>query len=143
MRYGWIVFLLACSRSTVAPPDAETPADASDPCSHPAVPGIHICCGKPGEVVGSNCVSRQFVDDNLAHCIPEGSSFDAKNSSLGVFCCAGLTRIEESFPTEAGGDPNLPGCAFGPPSIKRCSKCGDGVCGAAENRCNCPDDCHP
>jgi hypothetical protein len=134
---------VACSRSGISNMDAVVP-DALDPCTHPAVPGVHICCGNPGEIQSSNCVPRSLIDDNLAHCVQEGSGFDAKNSSLGLFCCAGLTRIEDYFPVEAGApDPALPpGCGSGPPSGKLCSKCGDGVCGApTENRCNCAADC--
>jgi hypothetical protein len=43
-------------------------------------------------------------------------------------------------PPELDGLP--PGCDdVGPPSILVCLRCGDGVCGTAENYCNCAADC--
>jgi hypothetical protein len=138
----------ASGPSAVAPDGSadasSSSSDASDPCTHPAVPGLRVCCGQPGELAGSNCVPRQVIDDNLAHCVTEGQTFDAKMSSLGLFCCSGLTRSEAYFTTDAATspDPTLPaGCGSPPPSIKICTRCGNGVCGDGENRCNCPADC--
>ena len=146
-----ITAALACSKSDKPPnPGDATVADTAHDvesadalCRHPAVPETRICCGMPDEVEFINCYPRQLIEDNLANCVTEGRSFDAKFSGFGLFCCAGLTRIEDHFPTEAGaGRPDLPaGCAGGPPGSKRCTKCGDGTCGPGENRCNCPDDC--
>jgi hypothetical protein len=119
--------------------------DASDPCSDPIVPGVHICCGRPGEAQGENCIARSTIDFNLAHCVQEGLAFDAKDRSVGLFCCQGLQQIEYWFPADAdggGGEPGLPiNCSSGPVSAVRCTKCGDGSCGPGENRCNCPMDC--
>jgi hypothetical protein len=71
-------------------------------------------------------------------CIPEGESFlDYPGAPE---CCDGLTligldRVEPNFqlcvpPT--GGANERSG---------RCTRCGDGICTAPENKCNCPEDC--
>jgi hypothetical protein len=120
--------------------------DASpDVCGFDSLPATPICCGRPGEVVGNNCFDKAAIEENLNHCIHEGVGFDGRRMQLGVLCCPGLTTLSAYETTDASvGDPGLPaGCLIGGLGIKVCGRCGDGVCGPAENYCNCPADCHP
>jgi hypothetical protein len=142
MKFGLLTFLVPFALSCAAGVP-QMDGRSEDLCTNPLVPGTRICCGMPGERRGSNCVARETIEYNLAHCITEGDAFDAKNSSLGVFCCSGLSRLDEIIPAMPGntteGAP--PGCGFGPVSLKRCTRCGDGECGKGETHCNCPGDC--
>lgn len=71
-------------------------------------------------------------------CIPEGETFlDYPGAPE---CCAGLTLIGLDR-----AEPNFQICV--PPTggadegSGRCTHCGDGICTAPENKCNCPEDC--
>jgi hypothetical protein len=126
----------------ILPSDKDATRDA--PCFDDAAPGIRICCGQPGEVVGSNCADWDQIQRNLGRCIGEGAVFDAKEVAYGLNCCSGLDRLDLVDSTDgASRYPGLPsGCDFsGPVSLKLCARCGDGTCGDGENRCNCPKDC--
>jgi len=107
--------------------------DAS--CQSDAFPNVRICCGLPNDVPGGNCILESTLKMNEATCVPEGSAFDLKDSSLGMHCCMGLTTV--STATELGDGT----CQRGPISAAICEACGDGVCKSGENRCNCPTDC--
>lgn len=65
-------------------------------------------------------------------CVPEGGSIplipDAPE------CCEGLVQIPCDSPDEYGFCQWCSGAAF-------CAKCGNEICGPAENLCNCPKDC--
>lgn len=52
-------------------------------------------------------------------------------------CCAGLTEITPI--SKFDSNCNQRKIIGGPTSV--CTKCGNGVCGARENACNCPEDC--
>jgi hypothetical protein len=62
-------------------------------------------------------------------------------------CCVGLTRIAASAPVDDTGTGSVaaglpPQCSVvAPDAGQECTQCGDGACGAGENRCNCPVDC--
>lgn len=61
-------------------------------------------------------------------------------------CCDGLQRLSSVVVGEKespASDGLSEGCDHGgsPPSLLTCSDCGNGVCDAVENRCNCPQDC--
>lgn len=53
-------------------------------------------------------------------------------------CCDGLRPLKKSVRTVNGW-----GCSVPENDEKRyvCTRCGDGICGRAENSCNCPHDC--
>jgi hypothetical protein len=100
------------------------------------IEGYPVCCGQPGEIMGGNCLPRQSVEQNLAHCLGEGSAFDLKDRSLGVHCCTGLVA------TPAAISVTRQTCSTPPISLAVCLPCGDGVCQVTEDRCSCPADCH-
>ena len=50
-------------------------------------------------------------------------------------CCRNLQEIPNSFPDSENGCIGIPDGSF------FCTHCGNNTCGAAENFCNCPDDC--
>jgi hypothetical protein len=100
------------------------------------IEGYPVCCGRPGELMGGNCLPRQSVEQNLAHCLGEGSAFDLKDRSLGVHCCTGLV------PAPAAMSVTRQTCSTPPVSLAVCLPCGNGVCQASEDRCSCPADCH-
>ena len=94
--------------------------------------GSYRCC-LPGE--GTTCC--EGVHNNLCYgyggfrgqCIAEGGGFDGKDSC--ALCCPGLIRGNIA-------------CVDSPDFVASgfvCILCGDGVCGAAEDECNCPADC--
>lgn len=123
-------------------------SDASEaavgPCSIDALPGVHICCGRPGEIQGTNCVSLSTVEFNRLHCVNEGGGFDLKDRSLGLECCDGLVAVHSSAQQIPVG-PVQPDasvvCLDGPVGSAVCLKCGNGVCDPGENSCNCQSDC--
>jgi len=49
-------------------------------------------------------------------------------------CCDGLIKVPCDAPDAEGKCQLCAGASI-------CTKCGDGVCGVGENKCNCPDDC--
>lgn len=76
------------------------------------------------------------------NCIAEGETYSAKAGE--ARCCEGLVFLDSVGPSEDGsGIDGLPaGCLpDGPPDIKQCLPCGNGVCDPDEDYCNCPDDC--
>lgn len=103
--------------------------------------GTRVCCGAAGEIPGQNCVPPQPEGGVYGRCLKEGEELEAK--VIGGVCCKGLSAIDVEIETDAGYQGYPMGCGPGdaPPSVKVCARCGDGVCGAAENRCNCPSDC--
>jgi hypothetical protein len=72
------------------------------------------------------------ADCNTTACTAEGRT---KSMSM-PDCCAGLKSILNQIPAgdgTCGGVPN-DGSVI-------CANCGNGICGAGENKCNCPADC--
>jgi hypothetical protein len=61
----------------------------------------------------------------------------------GAQCCEGLVVASQDVETDEVIDGYPPGCGPGtaPPSVMICLECGNGVCEAGENRCNCATDC--
>lgn len=80
-------------------------------------------------------------------CHGEGEDYSAHVRS--ARCCSGLLSVSlDLIPMDdyAGSDAQYypEGCGSArdvPPDMMVCIACGDGACGAAENFCNCPDDC--
>src|SRR5689334_16657832 len=75
------------------------------PCSSDAVPGLKICCGRPGEVVGSNCASWDEIQFNLTHCVKENDNYDGKEQPYGAHCCEGLVALNDFIATDSGTQP--------------------------------------
>jgi hypothetical protein len=68
-------------------------------------------------------------------CVAEGQQIGAKVVGAPTTCCEGLAPIPVRVPADNGT------CSVAPPDVQVCTRCGDGVCGSGENRCNCPGDC--
>jgi hypothetical protein len=114
--------------------------------------GVYLCCG---EGQGRSCCPPEMLPDPAAGrsakcfqyggvrgaCTGAGETLEAKD--ICSTCCPGLKRIEMLVPAEAGpisvSDASCTDDA--PPSVFRCTACGDGTCGDGENVCNCPEDC--
>lgn len=103
------------------------------------------CCG-----YGSSCVSPEgweiFPDLRTCEaplkCANEGETIAIIPKPTGTnnylspsTCCTGLKAINQSTVVGDGS------CRAPLPEILICRKCGDGVCGTGENKCNCPEDC--
>lgn len=71
-----------------------------------------------------------------APCVSEGDGYDLKLGLEGP-CCDGLTPVNTT--AAPGEDGSCQVEDLNPAKV--CVACGDGACGAAENRCNCPEDC--
>ena len=85
-----------------------------------------------GSYVSRVAPSCKFAPCPTTSCIKEGQS----GSYAGQVseCCAGLSAITNQ--TVIGSS-----CSTVSGTIFVCAKCGDGVCGLGENKCNCPQDC--
>jgi hypothetical protein len=69
---------------------------------------------------------------NIEECIKEGEEGEIYPGAPS--CCAGLSGITCDEPDENG---NCQSCS----ETFICTNCGNGECGDAENKCNCPTDC--
>jgi hypothetical protein len=127
-------FVLACGNNS-ADPARRTPAGTKTaPTTAATKAKESSCCDgyeqgacfKYGGVYGS--------------CNAAGVGFDAKIEC--ALCCDGLTRATPMIETDDAFDGYPKGCGpTAPPSWFVCIACGDGKCGAGENRCECPEDC--
>ena len=89
------------------------------------------CSSGPGSTMAdSNCA-------NVGETINTPLSTDRKGPTA---CCAGLTPDDGYMKSDAQGDCPKP-IPHPLPAMEICIKCGDGVCGSGENKCNCPQDC--
>lgn len=125
----------ACGNHAAAPSPAAPKADAGALARADAVPlsVVRICGKRPDDRPGMNCIPPVLSEQNRPACRAEGMDIDGKD--IGGACCPGLSAVAATGPGSAG-------CTrIAPPSIQVCVRCGDGVCGAGENRCNCPKDC--
>jgi len=118
-------FVLACSKKS-GDNDSKDTGGWED--------GVYHCCDE-GE--GTSC----FEYGGVYHaCREAGEEFEAKIEC--ALCCDGLTRAEPLMETDDVLDGYPKGCGpVAPPSVFVCVACGDGTCGAGENRCVCPEDC--
>ncbi len=104
------------------------------------------CCA-PGE--GTACCTGMKQGTCFRHggiygdCRKAGEEIEGK--VICAECCPGLSRqgiyaLEDKWPPAVDHLPE--GCDLDAPvSLGICILCGDGVCGAGENFCNCPQDC--
>jgi cysteine-rich repeat protein len=81
---------------------------------------------------GDGCSSICEIEEEQ-ECIPEGGSGPVIPD--GMSCCLGLVSIGCDVPDQSGI------CSQGCVGAFYCTMCGDDVCGAGENKCNCPEDC--
>jgi|GEM_PF-3590870 len=89
--------------------------------------------------IGTSDSLGTFLDNVSVRCIPAGPSCIPEGGSAAVVpgaleCCPGLTAIGCSAPDEFGVCQECVGAFY-------CTKCGNGICGLGENKCNCPQDC--
>jgi hypothetical protein len=91
---------------------------------------------KPQETCGNGACRFGETATNCAadcgaktNCAKEGETMSVN----GRQCCAGLSAVAGSLWNGK--------CVVPPGGFRTCLKCGDGVCGASENECNCPGDC--
>ena len=92
--------------------------------------GTRTCCGRPGEIQGSNCVPRDLAEKQSTGCVAEGNQRSGK--TFDPPCCEGLVQVALTVDKQE--------CASAP-DANVCAKCGDGTCGLGEDTCNCPADC--
>jgi hypothetical protein len=78
----------------------------------------------------SSSTSTSSSSNSSEECVAEGQV-----AGLGHLCCSGLKIIGYENP-----DPNGV-CRYGYGGGGYCTTCGNGVCSAGENKCNCPSDC--
>lgn len=80
--------------------------------------------------IGQDAESAKFVVYS-GDCIGEGE----KGSIMdGDVCCGILQKVSNSYPSDGL-------CVAVTDGSFICTNCGDGGCGLAENKCNCPEDC--
>ncbi len=73
-------------------------------------------------------------------CLPETDCLmEGESGTIGEdHCCSGLTEVEGLYPLATDSvDDCKPGCE----NCFYCTRCGNDICGEAENYCNCPHDC--
>jgi len=123
--------------ATAAGGAAPVPGDASYVEGQGYQQGVYQCCAQ-GE--GRSCCDQTAAKcfeygGPSGGCKAEGETVEAKE--ICSHCCAGLTRAAITAPSAPTGE-----CGpVGPASLFVCVYCGDGVCSADENVCNCADDC--
>lgn len=139
-----MVTTLACSCSKspfLSVLDAATTQDGGY-----TMAGVYRCCAPDA---GTSCCEGLEQGMCFAYgglygsCRGEGESFEGK--VICAHCCEGLQRIAPLVVGEAdplGADSANPTCVWAAPvSVIVCARCGDGICGKGENRCNCSVDC--
>jgi hypothetical protein len=113
--------------------------------------GVYRCCAKGTGKACCEGVPRSPSGSAMCFqygglygdCRAAGELYEGKVLCAG--CCDGLERSSmvepgDEVPPELDGLPE--GCdETAPPSILVCIRCGDGICGAGENFCNCLADC--
>jgi len=74
-------------------------------------------------------------------CAQAGEEADIHGEKWGqaTVCCSGLLAIAPTLVPDNGVCPKEPLPDYGTQFL--CIKCGDGICGIKENKCNCPEDC--
>jgi len=114
----------ACSFYKCGATDTGTGTSADAKC----IGGGSTCCaGLTCKYVSSDSTPVCVKD---ATCTPEGKV----NYFGSPACCNGLTSVTNATPS---GDL----CAATNNGASVCTKCGNGICGLGENKCNCPADC--
>ncbi|MFH0739588.1 MAG: hypothetical protein V1819_00680 [bacterium] len=90
-------------------------------------------------IVKQPVVNQPTTSQPSTSCGKEGAIFYNPDDVRNI-CCAGLQGVysQDVYYTDDQGDT----CAIGAtPRNVVCVACGNGVCGAGESKCNCPQDC--
>jgi len=99
--------------------DEDTDCDDGDVCT------LDVCDE-------SKCTHEEIEGCPEEACFGLGESYNELETD--DTCCPGLVAVADCF-----GDGNMCICPGCPCFV--CTECGDGICGLAENPCNCPQDC--
>ncbi|MFZ2455246.1 MAG: hypothetical protein WAX07_02045 [Candidatus Altiarchaeia archaeon] len=101
--------------------------------------GFMICvncgdgiCGK-GE---NRCNCPQDCSNTESECVEEGERLGGLGEDKSKECCPGLIKVFDQWEPDRSGK-----CLALDNYGYYCLKCGDGICGKGENKCNCPPDC--
>ncbi len=89
--------------------------------------------------IATNFAKTCYLNDSTCQntcqsvCVKDGFAYKDR----GDICCTtgGYKEIDSSVLKNDGS------CTAGNPSVKICSKCGNGSCDSMENKCNCSQDC--
>lgn len=99
-------------------------------------------CAPPEPDCSSSCVVKPGTcpQDCTLGCAGVGQEGDIHGAEWGqpTTCCSGLKAVALSNVPYNGACPEIIP-AYGTQFL--CINCGDGICGLAENKCNCPQDC--
>jgi len=76
------------------------------------------------------------ADCGTIACIGAGERLDGNGENSGRVCCMGLTKVFDQWHLGSDGV-----CRALDSYGVYCLKCGDGICGTGETKCNCPADC--
>lgn len=101
--------------------------------------GFMICvkCGDGTCGKGENyCNCPGDCANSERDCVKEGERIRGNGENNGMKCCAGLTEVFDQWELDSAGK-----CLALDNYGYYCLNCGNGLCGAGENKCNCPQDC--
>ena len=89
-----------------------------------------------------DCPSEMKCENNVCvdvGCAEEGEGLPGAISTehMATECCEGLIEILPSIYFDENCEPVY--ITGGPGPV--CTKCGNGICGIEETKCNCPEDC--
>lgn len=103
--------------------------------SFPKGDGCNTCTCQNGNVSCGDESCTPVEDDPISQseCIPEGEA--SIPSPDRIPCCDGLIVVPCNKQSSTGECLECTGGGY-------CTKCGDGICGAGENPCNCSEDCN-
>lgn len=98
--------------------------------------GSSICayCGNGTCGTGENSYNCS-KDCGKPNCAKEGKGILSNDQAKQ--CCSGLTKVSTSIIDNATCTPVTVSSVYS----DICIKCGNGICGTGENKCNCPADC--
>jgi hypothetical protein len=91
-------------------------------------------CINCGDGVCDEGENQCTCPDDCPACLQEGKGFEDFNTE--GKCCGSLVPVPDASYNDVTGECEASRC----PCFV-CTACGDGVCGLAENQCNCPEDC--
>jgi hypothetical protein len=111
-------------------------------CSLPSPTGGLLVCSNCGDGI----CNFETIEDKCncpadciggPECVGEGETFGGYTAEPDYrTCCEGLNMTYQGYSLGDDGK-----CIMMVDDASMCTKCGDGVCGPGENKCNCPADC--